>query len=118
MYDVLCSHYNRIFSFIDIRDHNLHATGRSRKEWIHMKVAEQVWGFRPASSSSVLDTDDDIFTNIPPPLVRIVILQNHNKSNIISVQSPLITFELCILILTVLISALFLINSNTIFLYI
>ena len=42
----------------DVKDHNLTATGRSRKEWIHYAVADDVWGHRPTASAKVTDTDD------------------------------------------------------------
>ena len=41
----------------DVKDHNLNATGRSRKEWIHYTVADDVWGHRPIATAKVTDTD-------------------------------------------------------------
>ena len=42
----------------DIKDHNLSATGLSRKDWILYEIAEEVWGHRPAAEREVVDTND------------------------------------------------------------
>lgn len=57
--DKIRSKYRKLkMKYNDVKDHNLTATGRSRKEWIHYTVADDVWGHRPTASAKVTDTDD------------------------------------------------------------